>query len=86
MPQSQIVLARFGGTRDSFSRIADFRGLLFASNMPRRRYFSPGMTMAGNLLTPDDQEAELRLVAETAREVWDLPSTKAFDRGRTVAL
>jgi 5-methyltetrahydropteroyltriglutamate--homocysteine methyltransferase len=27
-------------------------------------------TMEGNLLTPDDQEAKLRLVAETAREVW----------------
>jgi 5-methyltetrahydropteroyltriglutamate--homocysteine methyltransferase len=27
-------------------------------------------TMEGNLLTPDDQEAKLRLVAETARQVW----------------
>jgi 5-methyltetrahydropteroyltriglutamate--homocysteine methyltransferase len=27
-------------------------------------------TMEGNLLTPQDQEAKLRLVAETAREVW----------------
>jgi 5-methyltetrahydropteroyltriglutamate--homocysteine methyltransferase len=27
-------------------------------------------TMEGNLLTPNDQEAKLRLVAETAREVW----------------
>jgi 5-methyltetrahydropteroyltriglutamate--homocysteine methyltransferase len=27
-------------------------------------------TMEGNLLTQDDQEAKLRLVAETAREVW----------------
>ena len=27
-------------------------------------------TMEGNLITPDDQEAKLRLVAETAREVW----------------
>jgi len=27
-------------------------------------------TMEGNLLTPDDQEAKLRLVAETARELW----------------
>jgi 5-methyltetrahydropteroyltriglutamate--homocysteine methyltransferase len=27
-------------------------------------------TEAGNLLTPDDQRAKLRLVAETAREVW----------------
>ncbi|MFQ5691625.1 MAG: methionine synthase [Nitrospinota bacterium] len=27
-------------------------------------------TMEGNLLTPEDQEAKLRLVAETAREVW----------------
>ena len=27
-------------------------------------------TEEGNLLTPADQEAKLRLVAETAREVW----------------
>ena len=27
-------------------------------------------TMEGNLITADDQEAKLRLVAETAREVW----------------
>jgi 5-methyltetrahydropteroyltriglutamate--homocysteine methyltransferase len=27
-------------------------------------------TLEGNLLTPKDQEAKLRLVAETAREVW----------------
>jgi 5-methyltetrahydropteroyltriglutamate--homocysteine methyltransferase len=27
-------------------------------------------TMEGNLLTPDDQEAKLRLVAETAGELW----------------
>jgi 5-methyltetrahydropteroyltriglutamate--homocysteine methyltransferase len=27
-------------------------------------------TMEGNLLTPQDQEAKLRLVAETAQEVW----------------
>ena len=27
-------------------------------------------TMEGNLVTPDDQEAKLRLVAETAREMW----------------
>ncbi|HKX28487.1 MAG TPA: cobalamin-independent methionine synthase II family protein [Blastocatellia bacterium] len=27
-------------------------------------------TIEGNLLTPDDQEAKLRLVAETAQEVW----------------
>jgi 5-methyltetrahydropteroyltriglutamate--homocysteine methyltransferase len=27
-------------------------------------------TMEGNLLTPTDQEAKLRLVAETAREIW----------------
>ena len=27
-------------------------------------------TMEGNLLTEADQEAKLRLVAETAREVW----------------
>ncbi|PYX73916.1 MAG: methionine synthase [Acidobacteria bacterium] len=30
-------------------------------------------TMEGNLLTPADQEAKLRLVAETAREVWGKP-------------
>jgi len=28
-------------------------------------------TLEGNLLTPEDQEAKLRLVAETAREVWE---------------
>jgi methionine synthase II (cobalamin-independent) len=28
-------------------------------------------TMQGNLVTPAEQEAKLRLVAETAREVWD---------------
>lgn len=28
-------------------------------------------TMEGNMLTPADQEAKLRLVAETAREVWN---------------
>jgi 5-methyltetrahydropteroyltriglutamate--homocysteine methyltransferase len=27
-------------------------------------------TLEGNLVTPDDQEAKLRLVAQTAREVW----------------
>jgi 5-methyltetrahydropteroyltriglutamate--homocysteine methyltransferase len=27
-------------------------------------------TMEGNLLSPAEQEAKLRLVAETAREVW----------------
>jgi 5-methyltetrahydropteroyltriglutamate--homocysteine methyltransferase len=27
-------------------------------------------TMEGNLLTTEDQEAKLRLVSETAREVW----------------
>jgi 5-methyltetrahydropteroyltriglutamate--homocysteine methyltransferase len=27
-------------------------------------------TMEGNLLTEADQEAKLRLVSETAREVW----------------
>ena len=27
-------------------------------------------TLEGNLVTPGDQEAKLRLVAETAREVW----------------
>jgi len=31
-------------------------------------------TMEGNLLTPADQEAKLRLVAETAQEVWERPS------------
>ena len=30
-------------------------------------------TMEGNLLTPADQEAKLRLVAETATEVWGKP-------------
>lgn len=28
-------------------------------------------TLEGNLVTPEDQEAKLRLVAETAREVWN---------------
>jgi 5-methyltetrahydropteroyltriglutamate--homocysteine methyltransferase len=32
-------------------------------------------TMEGNLLTPADQEAKLRLVAETAVEVWGKPAT-----------
>jgi 5-methyltetrahydropteroyltriglutamate--homocysteine methyltransferase len=32
-------------------------------------------TMEGNLLTPADQEAKLRLVAETAAEVWGNPAT-----------
>jgi 5-methyltetrahydropteroyltriglutamate--homocysteine methyltransferase len=32
-------------------------------------------TMEGNLLTPADQEAKLRLVAETATEVWGKPAT-----------
>ena len=31
-------------------------------------------TMEGNLLTPADQEAKLRLVAETAQEVWGKPA------------
>ncbi|MGA8152074.1 MAG: cobalamin-independent methionine synthase II family protein [Terriglobales bacterium] len=31
-------------------------------------------TLEGNLLTPADQEAKLRLVAETAQEVWGNPS------------
>jgi 5-methyltetrahydropteroyltriglutamate--homocysteine methyltransferase len=31
-------------------------------------------TMEGNLLTPADQEAKLRLVAETAREIWGTDS------------
>jgi 5-methyltetrahydropteroyltriglutamate--homocysteine methyltransferase len=30
-------------------------------------------TMEGNLVTPADQEAKLRLVADTAREVWGKP-------------
>ena len=30
-------------------------------------------TMEGNLLTLADQEAKLRLVAETAKEVWGQP-------------
>ena len=30
-------------------------------------------TIEGNLLTVADQEAKLRLVAETAREVWGKP-------------
>jgi hypothetical protein len=30
--------------------------------------------MEGNLLTPADQEAKLRLVAETAREIWGTDS------------
>ncbi len=29
-------------------------------------------TIEGNLLSPADQEAKLRLVAETAREVWGI--------------
>ena len=33
-------------------------------------------TMEGNLLTPADQEAKLRLVAETAREVWGKPGLR----------
>ncbi len=41
---------------------------------PDRLALSPqcgfASTMEGNLLTPADQEAKLRLVAETAREVW----------------
>jgi len=36
-------------------------------------------TMEGNLVTPADQEAKLRLVAETAREVWG----KTVPVGRT---
>ena len=31
-------------------------------------------TIEGNLVTPADQEAKLRLVAETAREVWGIPA------------
>jgi 5-methyltetrahydropteroyltriglutamate--homocysteine methyltransferase len=37
-------------------------------------------TMEGNLLTPADQEAKLRLVAETAREVWGKPAVIAHSR------
>lgn len=41
---------------------------------PDRLALSPqcgfASTLEGNLLTPADQEAKLRLVAETAREVW----------------
>jgi 5-methyltetrahydropteroyltriglutamate--homocysteine methyltransferase len=41
---------------------------------PDRLALSPqcgfASTMEGNLVTPADQEAKLRLVAETAREVW----------------
>jgi 5-methyltetrahydropteroyltriglutamate--homocysteine methyltransferase len=31
-------------------------------------------TIEGNLLTPADQEAKLRLVAETSKEVWGKPA------------
>ena len=31
-------------------------------------------TIEGNLVTPADQEAKLRLVAETAKEVWGRPA------------
>jgi 5-methyltetrahydropteroyltriglutamate--homocysteine methyltransferase len=34
-------------------------------------------TMEGNLLSVEDQEAKLRLVAETAREVWGKPAVAA---------
>jgi len=37
-------------------------------------------TMEGNLLTPADQEAKLRLVAETASEVWGKPAVVAQSR------
>jgi methionine synthase II (cobalamin-independent) len=33
-------------------------------------------TLEGNLLTPDDQAAKLRLVAETSREVWGAPALR----------
>jgi 5-methyltetrahydropteroyltriglutamate--homocysteine methyltransferase len=38
-------------------------------------------TLEGNLITPDQQEAKLRLVAETAREVWGkaAPVAKSAD-------
>ena len=34
-------------------------------------------TLEGNLLSVEDQEAKLRLVAETAREVWGKPAVAA---------
>lgn len=34
-------------------------------------------TMEGNLVTPADQDAKLKLVAETAREVWGKPEPLA---------
>jgi len=34
-------------------------------------------TLEGNLITPDDQAAKLRLVAETSREVWGAPQAAA---------
>jgi 5-methyltetrahydropteroyltriglutamate--homocysteine methyltransferase len=37
-------------------------------------------TLEGNLLTPKDQEAKLRLVAETAREVWGKPAPTQTSR------
>jgi len=36
-------------------------------------------TIEGNLVTPADQEAKLRLVAETAREVWGPPVAAVAD-------
>jgi 5-methyltetrahydropteroyltriglutamate--homocysteine methyltransferase len=38
-------------------------------------------TLEGNLLTPKDQEAKLRLVAETAGEVWGKPARAGQSRG-----
>ncbi len=37
-------------------------------------------TIEGNLITPEDQEAKLRLVAETAREVWSEPASSVRKR------
>src|SRR5258708_5859535 len=37
-------------------------------------------TLEGNLLTEADQEAKLRLVAETAREVWGATSAATFSK------
>jgi hypothetical protein len=34
--------------------------------------------MEGNLVTSADQAAKLRLVAETAREVWGTPVSRAL--------
>jgi 5-methyltetrahydropteroyltriglutamate--homocysteine methyltransferase len=39
-------------------------------------------TWEGNLVTEADQEAKLRLVAETAREVWEKPATPCLRTSR----